>query len=475
MKQSLQLKMGQSLALTPQLQQAIKLLQLSTLDLQQAIEETLESNPLLEREEDGDSHEETQSSQSDVDFTTPVAEPNSADELPVDTRWEDLMPSSAPPPSSPDGEMGQFADRDAEPETLHDQLHWQLNLTRFSVTDHMIATAFIDAVDANGRLTQTPEEILDALQDPEIELDEVLAVLHRLQHFEPTGIFASDLRECLLLQLRQMDEEVPHRNTAGAIANRHLESIATADPRQLSRRLRTTPEDVIGALNLIRSLDPTPGTSVGESTTEYIIPDVFVLRKDGHWRVELNPDIAPKLRINALYSELVGQTGSASDKSYVRENLQEAKFFMTSLHNRNETLLKVASKIVEHQREFLELGEEAMKPLILADIAQQIGMHESTVSRATTRKYMHTPRGIYELKFFFSSHVATIEGGERSSTAIKALIKKLVQGENTKKPLSDNKLGVLLEEQGIIVARRTVAKYREQLNIPPSNERRRML
>jgi RNA polymerase sigma-54 factor len=475
MKQSLQLKMGQSLALTPQLQQAIKLLQLSTLDLQQAIEETLESNPLLEREEDGDSHEETQSSQSDVDFTTPVAEPNSADELPVDTRWEDLMPSSAPPPSSPDGEMGQFADRDAEPETLHDQLHWQLNLTRFSNTDHMIATAFIDAVDANGRLTQTPEEILDALQDPEIELDEVLAVLHRLQHFEPTGIFASDLRECLLLQLRQMDEEVPHRNTAGAIANRHLESIATADPRQLSRRLRTTPEDVIGALNLIRSLDPTPGASVGESTTEYIIPDVFVLRKDGHWRVELNPDIAPKLRINALYSELVGQTGSASDKSYVRENLQEAKFFMTSLHNRNETLLKVASKIVEHQREFLELGEEAMKPLILADIAQQIGMHESTVSRATTRKYMHTPRGIYELKFFFSSHVATTEGGERSSTAIKALIKKLVQGENTKKPLSDNKLGVLLEEQGIIVARRTVAKYREQLNIPPSNERRRML
>jgi len=475
MKQSLQLKMGQSLALTPQLQQAIKLLQLSTLDLQQAIEETLESNPLLEREEEGEAQSENQDSQSDVDFTAATAEVNSSDELPVDTRWEDLMPSSAPPLSSPDGEMGQFADRDAEPETLHDQLHWQLNLTRFSATDHMIATAFIDAVDANGRLTQTPEEILEALRDPELELDEVLAVLHRLQHFEPTGIFASDLRECLLLQLRQMDEETPHRNTAGAIANRHLESIATADPRQLSRRLRTTPEDVVGALNLIRSLDPTPGTSVGESTTEYIIPDVFVIRKEGHWRVELNPDIAPKLRINALYSELVGQSGSASDKTFVRENLQEAKFFMTSLHNRNETLLKVASKIVAHQREFLELGEEAMKPLILADIAEQINMHESTVSRATTRKYMHTPRGIYELKFFFSSHVATTEGGERSSTAIKALIKKLVQAEDAKKPLSDNKLCVLLEEQGVIVARRTVAKYREQLNISPSNERRRLL
>ena len=475
MKQSLQLKMGQSLALTPQLQQAIKLLQLSTLDLQQAIEETLESNPLLEREEEGEAQSENQDSQSDVDFTAATAEVNSSDELPVDTRWEDLMPSSAPPLSSPDGEMGQFADRDAEPETLHDQLHWQLNLTRFSATDHMIATAFIDAVDANGRLTQTPEEILEALRDPELELDEVLAVLHRLQHFEPTGIFASDLRECLLLQLRQMDEETPHRNTAGAIANRHLESIATADPRQLSRRLRTTPEDVVGALNLIRSLDPTPGTSVGESTTEYIIPDVFVMRKEGHWRVELNPDIAPKLRINALYSELVGQSGSASDKTFVRENLQEAKFFMTSLHNRNETLLKVASKIVAHQRELLELGEEAMKPLILADIAEQINMHESTVSRATTRKYMHTPRGIYELKFFFSSHVATTEGGERSSTAIKALIKKLVQAEDAKKPLSDNKLCVLLEEQGVIVARRTVAKYREQLNISPSNERRRLL
>ena len=199
------------------------------------------------------------------------------------------------------------------------------------------------------------------------------------------------------------------------------------------------------------------------------------MRKEGHWRVELNPDIAPKLRINALYSELVGQSGSASDKTFVRENLQEAKFFMTSLHNRNETLLKVASKIVAHQREFLELGEEAMKPLILADIAEQINMHESTVSRATTRKYMHTPRGIYELKFFFSSHVATTEGGERSSTAIKALIKKLVQAEDAKKPLSDNKLCVLLEEQGVIVARRTVAKYREQLNISPSNERRRLL
>ena len=235
------------------------------------------------------------------------------------------------------------------------------------------------------------------------------------------------------------------------------------------------PEDILGALQLIRSLDPTPGLSVGDDTTEYIVPDVFVKRSNGHWRVELNPDIAPRLRINSLYADLVKKGGSASDKSYVQDNLQEAKVFMKSLQNRNETLLKVASKIVEHQREFLEHGEEAMRPLILADIAQQIDMHESTVSRATTRKYMHTPRGIHELKFFFSSHVATTEGGECSSTAIKALIRKLVQGEDVKKPLSDNKLCSLLEDQGVIVARRTVAKYREQLHIPPSNERKRLV
>jgi len=471
MKQSLQLKMGQSLVLTPQLQQAIKLLQLSTLDLQQTIEETLESNPLLEREEEDQPREPD----ADVDFAEATPDSEASDELPVDTRWEDLLPSSAPASPAGDSEGGQFAEHDTEPETLQDQLLWQLNLTRFSETDHAIGRAFIDAVDANGRLTQTPEEILDALRLPDVEMDEIQAVLHRLQHFEPTGVFAADLRECLLLQLRQMAVDTPHRNTAGAIVNRHLESVATADPRQLSRRLRTTPEDVLGALNLIRSLDPTPGFSVGESTTEYIVPDVFVKRSNGHWRVELNPDIAPRLRINAHYADLVKQGCSASDKSYVQDNLQEAKVFMKSLQNRNETLLKVASKIVEHQRDFLEHGEEAMRPLILADIAQQIEMHESTVSRATTRKYMHTPRGIHELKFFFSSHVATTEGGECSSTAIKALIRKLVQAENVKKPLSDNKLCSLLEQQGVVVARRTVAKYREQLHIPPSNERKRLV
>ena len=476
MKQSLQLKMGQTLALTPQLQQAIKLLQLSTLDLQQAIEETLEANPLLERDEEQDSLDTPEDSVQAEAMDSATAEAaETAEDLPVDTQWEDLLPSSAPASPPPDAEVGQFAERDSKPDSLQDQLHWQLNLTRFSEIDRLIAMAFIDAVDSNGRLTQTPEDIFEALAIEGLEMDEVLAVLHRIQHFEPTGVFAVDLRECLLIQLRQMDPETPHRNTAGAIVNRHLDSVATAEPRQLARRLRTTPEDVVAALTLIRSLDPTPGTSVGDSATEYVVPDVFVKRHNGHWRVELNPDIAPRLRINSLYADMLGGNGSASDKSFVRDNLQEAKWFMKSLQSRNETLLKVASKIVEYQREFLDRGEEAMRPLILADIAEQIEMHESTVSRATTRKYMHTPRGIFELKFFFSSHVSTTEGGEFSSTAIKALIKRLVSGEDAKKPLSDNKLCSLLEEQGVVVARRAVAKYREQLNIPPSNERRRLL
>ena len=473
MKQSLQLKMGQALTLTPQLQQAIKLLQLSTIDLQQAIEETLESNPLLERETD---HVETESgSHENVDFSSIGDSEDGATELPVDTRWEDLMPSSAPTPTLGGDGLDDlpFGERDANPESLQSQLLWQLNLTRFSDTDREIALAFIDSIDSNGRLTQTPTEILESLAIEDVELDEVMAVLHRLQHFEPTGVFATDLRECLLLQLRQMPVTTPYRELAGQLVSRYLEHIATAQPRQLARRLRTDETNLRHALTLIRNLDPTPGATIGSDTTEYIVPDVFVRRVNNQWRVELNADIAPKLRINSEYANLIGKGQSQSDQHFLKENLQEARWFMKSLQNRNETLLKVASKIVEHQRQFLEIGEEGMRPLVLADIAEQIDMHESTISRATTRKFMHTPRGVFELKYFFSSHVAATEGGECSSTAIKALIKKLIQDEDCRKPLSDNKLCSLLETQGAVVARRTVAKYREQLNIPPSNERKR--
>ncbi|MGI9299797.1 MAG: RNA polymerase factor sigma-54 [Luminiphilus sp.] len=475
MKQALQLKLGQQLTLTPQLQQAIKLLQLSTLDLQQTITETLESNPLLD-EEDTLVDQVDNTLKESVDFSEAVSEDIPGTELQVDAAWEDVMPSAAPSSSSQsmgDSDMN-FAERDSLPETLQSHLLWQLNLTRFSAADHTIALAFIDAVDVDGRLTQTPEQIHLGLASDDIELDEIMAVLHRLQHFEPTGVFAADLRECLLIQLRQMALDTPHRETAGLLVSRHIEQIPVADPKNLARRMRTTPDDIVGALSLIRSLNPTPGSSVESEVTEYIVPDVFVKRVDGRWRVELNPDIAPKLRINDHYAELLS-AGSNTDKDYGRASMQEAKWFIKSLLSRNETLLKVASSIVQHQRAFLDHGDEAMRPLILADIAGEVDLHESTVSRATTRKYMHTPRGIYELKYFFSSHVATTEGGECSSTAIKALIKRIVTQENPQKPLSDAKLCTLLADEGVVVARRTIAKYREQMNIGPSNERKRYI
>jgi len=411
-----------------------------------------------------------------VDFSDSVSEEIPGTELQVDAAWEDVMPSAAPPSSgaSAGSEDLAFAERDSLPETLKSHLHWQLNLTRFSETDHAIALAFIDAVDSEGRLTQSPEQIHTGLALDDVELDEVMAVLHRLQHFEPTGVFATDLRECLLIQLRQMPAETPHRDTAGLLVLRHIEQIPVADPRNLARRMRTTPDDILGALTLIRTLNPTPGSTVATQATEYIVPDVFVKRIEGKWRVELNPDVAPKLRINDHYADLLS-AGSTSDRDYARTSMQEAKWFIKSLMSRNETLLKVASSIVQHQRAFLDHGEEAMRPLILADIAGEVDLHESTVSRATTRKYMHTPRGIYELKYFFSSHVATTEGGECSSTAIKALIKRIVAAENPQKPWSDAKLCNLLADEGVVVARRTVAKYREQMNIGPSNERKRYI
>ena len=476
MKPTLQLKLGQSLTLTPQLQQAIKLLQMSTLDLQQTIQETLDANPLLEREEDyidGGENQDEDTIEGSVDLVSAI-DTNPESELAVDTRWEDLMPSSAPPVSAEFADDGPFGERDALPESLRDHLLWQLNLTRFSDTDRTIALNLIDAIDENGRLTQSPDDILVGLDGDEIEIEEVLAVLHRLQHFEPTGVFAVDLRECLLLQLRQMPVDVPHRELAGALVSRHLDQLTSFNARQLARRLRTDEESIVSARELIRSLDPYPGASIGADDTQYVIPDVFVNRSEGYWRVELNPDIAPKLRINEGYASL-SKAGSDQDKSFVKDNLQEARWFMRSLLSRNETLLKVAGKIVELQRGFLEHGDVAMKPLVLSDIAEAVGLHESTVSRATTQKYMHTPRGVYELKYFFSAHVATAEGGECSSTAIKAHIKSLINNEDARKPLSDSKLCNKLEEKGLIVARRTVAKYREQLHIPPSNERKRLV
>jgi RNA polymerase sigma-54 factor len=470
MKQALQLKLGQQLVLTPQLQQAIKLLQMSTIDLQQTIDETLESNALLEHDTDDSTEDSTESQDVDFSASTPVDE--ATQDLAVDTTWEDILPSAAPPPSNYQTDA-QFAEQDSEERSLQDHLLWQLNLTRFSDIDRVIALALIDAIDTDGRLTQTPEGIQSDLAIDGVDLEEVLAVLHRLQHFEPSGLFAEDLRECLLIQLRQLPPTTPFRDVAGALVSRHLSQLPSTPLRQLAKKLRAEESELEGAMQLIRSLDPTPGASIGDEQTGYVTPDIFVRQHNDRWLVELNPDISPKLRVNEHYVAILSE-GSASDRGYAKEHLQEARWFMKSLQSRNETLLKVASKIVEHQRSFLEQGEIGMKPLVLADIASEVELHESTVSRATTQKYMHTPRGTFELKYFFSSRLTGDDGEDASSTAIKATIRQLVTDEDIRKPLSDAKLCILLKDQGMTVARRTIAKYREQLNIPPSNERKRL-
>lgn len=501
MKQSLQLKVSQQLAMTPQLQQAIRLLQLSTLDLQQEIQTALESNPLLEVSDDDNadpaskdasednssaSNTETTAETSSVDAAereAPTSDTetewgdNIPEDLPVDTQWDDIyQPAAASPVGSAASDDFDFDSRNSAGESLQDHLLWQLNMDRLSEEDLQIGLAIIDAIDNKGRLTQSPEDLLQGFADIEgIEIEEIMAMLHRIQNFDPPGVAAQDLRECLLIQLRQLPEDTPWRAEAERVLKQHLELLASHDYNQLRRRSKLSEAELIEVIALIRTLHPSPGETIGDDDTEYVIPDVFVRKVEGTWRVELNPDIAPKLRINANYASMAKSGGSAADNSYIRDNLQEARWFLKSLQSRNETLMKVASKIVEFQRGFLEHGPEAMKPLILHDIAEAVEMHESTISRVTTQKFMHTPRGIFELKYFFSSHVSTSSGGECSSTAIRALIKKLVAAENPRKPLSDSKISALLEEQGIKVARRTIAKYRESLVIPPSNERKRLV
>ncbi|MES2917743.1 MAG: RNA polymerase factor sigma-54 [Pseudomonadota bacterium] len=500
MKPTLQLQIGQHLTMTPQLQQAIRLLQLSTLELQAEIQEALDSNPMLEMaDSDGEPAEKVDDTPIDyaaaeealasagiepaderpLDINTSESMP---DELPVDSVWEDVFASGSGSSagSGGDDDDGAFESRNAAPETLAQHLAWQLNLTPFSDLDRAIGMTILDAIDERGYLTADLEEILEAVADPEdpfaVEMDEVEAVLHRIQQFDPPGVAARDLRECLLIQLRQLPENTPCRADAIAAVRDHLELLGSRDFASLMRKLKLNEAGLKAAIGLIQSLNPTPGGRIGSGgDTEYVVPDVIVRRLRDRWSVELNPETAPRLRVNSGYAALVRRADSSADNTYLRNHLQEARWFIKSLQSRNDTLLKVASCIVEHQRAFLEQGPEAMKPMVLRDIAEEVGMHESTISRVTTQKFMHTPRGVFELKYFFSSHVSTTGGGEASSTAIRAMIRKLVAQEDPRKPLSDNKIADLLLAQGIEVARRTIAKYRESLNIPPSNERKQLV
>lgn len=489
MKQSIQLRLGQQLTMTPQLQQAIRLLQLSMLDLRKEIQEALEANPMLESTEETESlnGDEGMEPRSESPALTGAAanpdrevQPESTpipDELPVDAEWTDHYDSYLPASGAASHEsdaLDIFA-RQSKPPSLHDHLHWQLNLSRMDATEMAVATAIVDAIDVNGYLTATPEDLLETLGDTDLTLQEVEMVLHRIQALDPPGIGARDLRECLLIQLRQLAEDGRIRDLAIDVCDRYFDALSKQDREQIQRALHLSAADMVRITDLIRSLHPRPGTLIADVQPQYVIPDVIVSKRENAWVVELNPETAPKIRVNPDYAKLVRRGDRSNDNSFLRSHLQEARWFIKSLDSRNETVLRVASKIVELQRDFLDHGEEAMRPMILRDVAEALDLHESTVSRVTTQKYMHTPRGTFELKYFFSSRVSTDTGGECSSTAIRAFIRKLVAAENPRKPLSDNKISAVLADQGIKVARRTVAKYREGMGVPPSNERKRFV
>lgn len=478
MKQGLQLRFSQQLAMTPQLQQAIRLLQLSTVELQQELQQALESNPLLELSEEPLEEIDTKTAQEteELDSRDALEQRDMPEELPLDTSWDAVYTAGTPFGTSADYGDDELPLYQGETvQTLQDYLMWQVGLTPFSDTDAAIATAIVDAVDTTGYLTVLLEDILDSLGDDNVNIDEVEAVLKRVQHFDPVGVAARDLRECLLIQLSQYAKTTPYLEQARLIISEHLGLLANHDFRSLIRITRIKEDTLKEAMMLIQSLDPRPGQSINTSESEYVIPDVLLRKVQNEWVVELNPDSVPRLKINQQYAAMGNTLRNDADGQFIRSNLQEARWLIKSLNSRNETLLKVTRCILERQEAFFEHGDEFMKPLVLADIAQAVDMHESTISRVTTQKFLHSPRGIFELKYFFSSHVNTENGGEASSTAIRALVKKLITAENPAKPLSDSKLTTLISAQGIMVARRTVAKYRESLSIPPSNQRKQLI
>jgi RNA polymerase sigma-54 factor len=496
MKQSIQLRLGQHLTMTPQLQQAIRLLQLSTLELQTEVQTVLDSNLMLEQ----DDHEQQQEAGKEASSAESTAKADAAseeqtattpeteltgttetmpEELPVDSSWEDTYDTGTTSFSAPADNDGRdfFETHDSNTGSLHEHLSWQLDMTPFNDVDHMIAEAIIDSVNDDGYLAASLDELLQCLDpEPELEIgvEEIQAVLRRIQQFDPVGVGARDPAECLLIQLSQLDPDTRWLDEANRLVTEHVTLLGNRDYNQIMRRMKLSESELQEVLKLVQSLNPRPGSQITDATPQYVVPDVFVFKNKGKWQVDLNIEATPRLRINSHYASLVRRADTSDDNTYLRNHLQEARWFLKSLQSRHETLLKVARCIVDRQVNFFEYGDEAMKPLVLRDIAETVEMHESTISRVTTQKYMHTPRGIYEFKYFFSSHVGTADGGECSATAIRAIIKKLVAAETPAKPLSDSKIAKMLSDQGIKVARRTIAKYREAMAIPPSNERKRL-
>ncbi len=482
LKPSIQARLGQQLTMTPQLQQAIRLLQLSSLELKAEIQEAFETNPMLETDESStDSQEETSSEKQEEGEATEVGENETLpDDLATDSEWEDYYePAQSTPSSQNSDDYSNYLENQSSEDrnTLHEHLIWQLELSNLSEQDLNIANALIDSLDDSGYLQESVEEIFSVLKKEfdELELDEVEAVLKFVQRLDPIGSGARNLAECLDIQLQQMSEDTPYLEHARLLVANHLDLVATKNYKPIIKATKLDQSEVEEVIVLIQSLNPRPGDLVNTQKSEYIVPDVYVAKHEGIWKVRLNSASAPKLRINNTYSELVKDNSKGADAEYMRNQLQEARWFIKSLESRNDTLMRVATSIVRHQRAFFEYGEEAMRPLVLRDIAEELEMHESTISRVTTNKYLDCARGIFEFKYFFSSHVNTNDGGICSATAIRAMIKKLIKEEMQAKPLSDNKIAKLLEEKGITVARRTIAKYRESLGIPPSNERKQII
>ncbi len=477
MKHSLQLKLSQHLTLTPQLQQSIRLLQLSTLELNQELENFLQENPLLERVDS--INDEPVAMEAREALPPPTTEPGetvkeegpaqqeSDAEAGLESEWAAETSYSAQ-----DDEERDYPQIAAATTTLRQHLLWQLSLTQLSDRDKKIAALLVDALSEDGYLTQDLEEVAQLLP-PELEIEpvELQIALNHLQNLDPIGVGARNLSECLALQLEAMPPDVPYQEQALLVVRHHLDALAARDYGKLKKLLHCDDDALRQIQSLITHLNPRPGAAFTALDTRYVIPDVIVRKLKGTWIASLNTEAMPKLRINRMYAEILQRNRDGSGLQLASQ-LQEAKWLIKNVHQRFETILRVSQAIVERQRHFFEHGEVAMRPLVLREIAESVDLHESTVSRVTTQKFMHTPRGVYELKYFFGSHVATEAGGACSATAIRALIKQLVAAEESKKPLSDNQISEILSQQGIVVARRTVAKYRESMQIPPVSLRK---
>jgi RNA polymerase sigma-54 factor len=463
MKHSLQLKLSQHLTLTPQLQQSIRLLQLSTVELNQELERYLAENPLLER----------------ADFAGDESPPDRPDgpepEAEQPAQPDDSMSFADEPfgPRRSDDERDDFTQIAAAEPTLQEALIRQLQLTAMSERDKRLALLVIANLDGDGYLTADPAELhaIGAAELPDLEAEEVTIALRQVQNLEPAGVGARDLAECLALQLEALDPGTPHRDRAIELVSRHLDVLAARDFSRLRRLLGATDDELREIRALILTLDPKPGRAWSEGDVRYVVPDVLVRKAGGRWIAQLNRDAMPRLRVNKMYADLLHASRDNGGRNLAGQ-LQEARWLIKNVQQRFDTILRVTQAIVDRQRNFFEHGEVAMRPLVLREIADAVGLHESTISRVTTQKYMLTTRGIFELKYFFGSHVATDTGGACSSTAIRALIKQLVAAEDGRKPLSDHRISDILAQQGIQVARRTVAKYREAMHIHPANLRK---